>query len=45
VEREDLGPKTGKGFYEWNPELEETFSRNLKEALSGFLRADRERGA
>jgi 3-hydroxybutyryl-CoA dehydrogenase len=45
VEREDLGPKTGKGFYQWNPQLEEAFSKNLKEALAGFLRADRERGA
>jgi 3-hydroxybutyryl-CoA dehydrogenase len=43
VERGDLGPKTGRGFYEWNEQLEESFSGSLKEALAGFLRADRDR--
>jgi 3-hydroxybutyryl-CoA dehydrogenase len=43
VEKGDLGPKTGKGFYEWTPELGHAFDDRLKEALAGFLRADRER--
>jgi 3-hydroxybutyryl-CoA dehydrogenase len=43
VERGDLGPKTGKGFYEWTAELGQAFDGRLKEALAGFLRADRER--
>jgi 3-hydroxybutyryl-CoA dehydrogenase len=43
AERGDLGPKTGKGLYEWDAKSEEAFSRKLKEALAAFLRADRKR--
>ena len=33
VERGDLGVKTGKGFYEWTPESEETLRRRIARAL------------
>lgn len=44
AERGDLGPKTGKGFYEWDSGSAKAFERKLKEALAAFLRADREDG-
>lgn len=34
VERGDLGVKTGKGFYEWTPESEETLRRRIASALT-----------
>ena len=33
VARGDLGVKTGKGFYEWTPELEEILRRRIANAL------------
>ena len=33
VARGDLGVKTGKGFYEWTPELEEVLRRRIANAL------------
>jgi 3-hydroxyacyl-CoA dehydrogenase len=43
AERGDLGPKTGKGLYEWDSKSEEAFGTSLKEALAAFLRTDRKR--
>jgi 3-hydroxybutyryl-CoA dehydrogenase len=43
AERGDLGPKTGRGFYEWDSESAAAFERKLKESLAGFVRKDRER--
>ena len=31
--RGNLGVKTGKGFYEWTPELEEVLRRRIANAL------------
>jgi len=39
IERGELGPKTGKGFYQWTPESLESWRRNLTNALAGFVRA------
>ena len=43
VSRGHLGPKTGRGFYDWDSGSENAFSSKLNEALAGFLRADRGR--
>lgn len=39
VKRGELGPKTGRGFYEWTPESTEAWRKKLASALAGFLRA------
>jgi 3-hydroxybutyryl-CoA dehydrogenase len=38
VDRGELGPKTGKGFYAWAPESLEEWRRRLAGALACFLR-------
>lgn len=41
VERGEIGPKTGKGFYEWTPESEDAFVRNLYRSLADFVKRDK----
>lgn len=40
INRGEIGPKTGKGFYEWTPESVASWNRELTRALAGSLRAD-----
>lgn len=41
VQQKELGPKTGRGFYNWTPETVQAWTRRLNAALARFLfRAD-----
>ncbi|MCJ7625964.1 MAG: 3-hydroxyacyl-CoA dehydrogenase NAD-binding domain-containing protein, partial [Anaerolineaceae bacterium] len=40
VECGEIGPKTGKGFYQWTPESEDAFVRNLYRSLAQFVKRD-----
>jgi len=42
IEANELGPKTGKGFYAWTPELVEAWRKRLVTALARWMRADQE---
>ena len=41
IELGEIGPKTGKGFYEWTPESEDAFIRNLYRSLADFVKRDK----
>jgi 3-hydroxybutyryl-CoA dehydrogenase len=43
IDRGELGPRTGKGFYEWTDESLQAWMERLTTALAKFLRADQER--
>jgi 3-hydroxybutyryl-CoA dehydrogenase len=43
IDRGELGPRTGKGFYEWTDESLQAWMERLVTALAKFLRADQER--
>lgn len=45
MEANELGPKTGKGFYTWTPELVEAWRKRLVTALARWMRADQEETA
>lgn len=40
IEANELGPKTGKGFYEWTPESVEAWRKRLFNALARWMRAE-----
>jgi len=40
IAKNELGPQTGKGFYEWSPERVAEFERQLYEQLARYIRAD-----
>ncbi len=39
VAQGEVGPRTGKGFYEWTPESLEVWRKRLWTALAGFMSA------
>ena len=41
IERGELGAKSGKGFYDWTPEVLEAWGKRLATALAEAMRADR----
>jgi 3-hydroxybutyryl-CoA dehydrogenase len=41
VTKNELGPRTGQGFYPWPPGKKEDFEHNLYEQLANYVRADR----
>ena len=43
IARGEIGPKAGKGFYEWTAESVEAWNSRLSTALAGFLVSERER--
>jgi 3-hydroxybutyryl-CoA dehydrogenase len=42
IERNELGPKTGAGFYPWTPDSLAAWQGRLFGALAGFLKAERD---
>ena len=42
IERKDLGPRTGRGFYDWPSARLETWTTRLQAALAESLRKDRQ---
>ena len=42
IARGEIGPKAGKGFYEWTAESVEAWNSRLSTALAGFLMSARE---
>jgi 3-hydroxybutyryl-CoA dehydrogenase len=44
MEANELGPKTGQGFYAWTPERVEAWRQNLVAALARWIKADQQAG-
>ena len=42
VEKNELGAKTGKGFYEWTPEFTEAWRTKVLKGLIRFMKSGRE---
>jgi len=42
VEKNELGAKTGKGFYDWTPEFTEAWRKKILKGLVAYAKADKE---
>ena len=42
VENNELGAKTGKGFYDWTPEFTEAWRKKILKGLVAYAKADKE---
>jgi 3-hydroxybutyryl-CoA dehydrogenase len=42
VEKNELGAKTGKGFYDWTPEFTEAWRKKVLTGLVAYAKADKE---
>jgi 3-hydroxybutyryl-CoA dehydrogenase len=42
VEKNELGAKTGKGFYDWTPEFTEAWRKKILKGLVTYAKADKE---